>query len=214
MKWVVFGFGIALYIVAVAWPQNHDLGQVVARLGLSLDVDPKLLWVSSAVLLAIWIVIAMGFYQEQAKVNVNFILEKGAQIPGFFNQNTATKIDLLTAEKSKSNFDYYYSHSAIETLYSLNASQLSKLKWIITFASIGVFTLLNITALYFLQFQKKEIKIFIMIEAICLALAIAAFMLGKFIHRDELVYPAVRGIMGIVQSPVLVLIFIPAKKII
>lgn len=62
MKWIVFGFGVALYIFAVAWPQNHDLGQVIARLGLSLDVDPKLLWVSTAVLLAVWIVIAMGFY--------------------------------------------------------------------------------------------------------------------------------------------------------
>ena len=157
--------------------------------------------------------IGLGFYQEQAKVNVNFILEKGAQLPGFYEQNTATKIQWLSAEKSKSNFDYYYSHSAIETLYSLNASQLSKLKWIITFASIGVFTLLNITALYFLQFQKKEIVIFILVEGICLAFAIAAFLLGKFIHKDELVYPAVRGIMGIVQSPVLVLIFIPAKKL-
>lgn len=157
--------------------------------------------------------IGLGFYQEQAKVNVNFILEKGAQLPGFFEQNTATKIQWLSAEKSKSNFDYYYSHSAIETLYSLNASQLSKLKWIITFASIGVFTLLNITALYFLQFQKKEIVIFILVEGICLACAIAAFLLGKFIHKDELLYPAVRGIMGIVQSPVLVLIFIPAKKL-
>jgi len=157
--------------------------------------------------------IGLGFYQEQAKVNVNFILEKGAQLPGFFEQTTSTKIQWLSAEKSKSNFDYYYSHSTIQTLYSLNASQLSKLKWIITFASIGVFTILNIAALYFLQFQKKEIKIFILVEGICLGFAIAAFMLGKFIQKDELVYPAVRGIMGILQSPVLVLIFIPAKKL-
>ena len=166
------------------------------------------------ILIAIAVVmIALGFYQEQAKVNVNFILEKGAQIPGFFEQNTSTKIQWLSIEKSKSNFEYYYSHSSIETLYSLNASQLSKLKWIITFASIGVFTILNIAALHFLQFQKKEIKIFILVEGICLAFAIVAFMLGKFIHKDELVYPAVRGIMGIAQSPVLVLIFIPAKKL-
>jgi len=157
--------------------------------------------------------IGLGFFQEQAKVNVNFILEKGAQLPGFFEQTTSTKIQWLSAEKSKSNFDYYYSHSTIETLYSLNASQLSKLKWIITFASIGLFTFLNITALYFLQFQKNEIKIFILVEVICLAFAVAAFMLGKIIHKDELVYPAVRGILGIVQSPVLVLIFIPAKKL-
>jgi hypothetical protein len=47
----------------------------------------------------------------------------------------------------------------------------------------------------------------------CLTFAIAAFMLGKLMHKDELVYPAVRGIMGIVQSPVLVLIFIPVKKL-
>ena len=62
MKWVVFGFGVALYVFAVAWPQNHDLNEVIDRLGLSLDVDPKLLWVSSGVLLAVWIIIAMGLY--------------------------------------------------------------------------------------------------------------------------------------------------------
>ena len=53
-----------------------------------------------------FVMIALGFFQEQAKVNVNFILEKGAQIPGFFDQDTSTKLEMLGAEKSKSNFDY------------------------------------------------------------------------------------------------------------
>ena len=157
--------------------------------------------------------IAMGLFQEQAKVNVNFILEKGAQIPGFFNQNTETKIDLLTAEKRKSNFDYYYSHATIWVLYSFNQGELSKLKWVITFASIASFTLLNILALYFLQFNKKEMQLFLLVEGVCLILAALAFILGKITHQNEAVYPAVRGIMGILQSPVLVLIFIPAKKL-
>ena len=166
------------------------------------------------ILVAIAVVmIAMGFYQEQAKVNVNFILEKGAQIPGFFNQNTETKIALLTAEKSKSNFDYYYSHETIEVLYSFNQGELTKLKWVITFSSIASFTLLNILALYFLQFNKKEMQLFLLVEGFCLILAVLAFILGKITHQNEAVYPAVRGIMGILQSPVLVLIFIPAKKL-
>jgi len=166
------------------------------------------------ILVAIAVVmIALGFYQEQAKVSVNFILEKGGQIPGFFNQNTATKIDLLSAEKSKSTFDYYYSHETIKALYSFNQEELTKLKWVITFASIASFTLLNILALYFLQFNKKEIQLFLLVEGVCLTLAIATFIFGKLIHANEAVYPAVRGIMGIVQSPVLVLIFIPAKKL-
>ena len=166
------------------------------------------------ILVAIAVVmIAMGFYQEQTKVNVNFILERGAQIPGFFTQNTETKIDLLAAEKSKSNFDYYYSHETIEVLYSFNQGELTKLKWVITFASIASFTLLNILALYFLQFNKKEMQLFLLVEGVCLILAALAFILGKFTHQNEAVYPAVRGIMGILQSPVLVLIFIPAKKL-
>jgi hypothetical protein len=166
------------------------------------------------VLVAIaFVMIALGFFQEQAKVNVNFILEKGAQIPGFFDQDTSTKLEMLGAEKSKSNFDYYYSHDSIDWLYSFSQSELSKLKWIITFASIATFTLLNILALKFLEFNKKEIKIFLLVEGICIALAIATFVFGKLIHQSEAVYPAVRGIMGIVQSPVLVLIFIPAKKL-
>ena len=157
--------------------------------------------------------ISLGFYQEQAKVNVNFILEKGVQIPSFFNQNTSTKIDLLRAEKSKSNFDYYYSHESIQVLYSLNQSELTKLKWFITFASIASFTLLNILTLYFLQFNKKEMQLFLLVEGVCLIFAVMAFILGKITHQNEAVYPAVRGIMGILQSPVLVLIFIPAKKL-
>ena len=157
--------------------------------------------------------IALGFFQEQAKVNVNFILEKGAQIPGFFDQDPSTKLEMLGAEKSKSNFDYYYSHDSIDWLYSFSQSDLSKLKWVITFASIATFTLLNILALKFLEFNKKEIKLFLLVEGLCIGLAIATFVFGKLIHQSEAVYPAVRGIMGIVQSPVLVLIFIPAKKL-
>lgn len=157
--------------------------------------------------------ITLGFFQEQAKVNVNFILEKGVQIPGFFNESTSTKIALLSSEKSKSNFDYYYSHDTIEVLYSFNQSELNQLKWAITFASIASFTLLNILALRFLQFNKKEIRLFLLVEMGCFALAVMAFILGKFTHQNEAVYPAVRGIMGILQSPVLVLIFLPAKKL-
>lgn len=159
------------------------------------------------------VMIALGFFQEQAKVNVNFILEKGAQIPGFFNQDTSTKLELLGAEKSKSNFDYYYSHESIDWLYTLNQGQLSKLKWIITFVSIATFSLLNVLALRFLAFNAKEIKLFLLVEGICISLALATFVFGKIIHQNEMVYPTVRGIMGIVQSPVLVLIFIPAKKL-
>jgi hypothetical protein len=73
--------------------------------------------------------------------------------------------------------------------------------------------LLNILALQFLQFNKKEIQLFLLVEGICLILAITAFALGKMMHQNEALYPAVRGIMGILQSPVLVLIFIPAKKL-
>jgi ABC-type proline/glycine betaine transport system permease subunit len=87
------------------------------------------------------------------------------------------------------------------------------LKWVITFASIASFTLLNILALYFLQFNKKEMQLFLLVEGVCLILAVLAFILGKITHQNEAVYPAVRGIMGILQSPVLVLIFIPAKKL-
>ncbi len=159
------------------------------------------------------VMIALGFYQEQAKVNVNFILEKGMQIPGFFNQDPSTKIEILSHEKNKSNFDYYYSHETIDWLYSLNQSELSKLKWVITFASIATFTLLNVFALILLQFNKKEIKLFLLVEGICMTLAVVTFAFGKIIHQSEAVYPAVRGIMGIVQSPVLVLIFIPVKKL-
>lgn len=157
--------------------------------------------------------IALGFFQEQAKVNVNFILEKGGQIPQFFQLDTSTKIELLEAEKRKSNFDYYYSHESIEVLYSFNENELSKLKWVITFSSIACFTLLNLLALKYLQFNKKEIQLFLLVEGICLILAILAFFLGKVTHQNEAVYPAVRGIMGILQSPVLVLIFIPVKKL-
>ncbi|MFM1772561.1 MAG: hypothetical protein RLZZ71_1703 [Bacteroidota bacterium] len=160
-----------------------------------------------------FVMIALGFFQEQAKVNVNFILEKGGQIPGFFNQDSSTRIEILSHEKSKSNFDYYYSHGSINLLYSFSHSELSKLKWVITFASIATFTLLNILALKFLEFNKKEIKLFLLAEGLCIVLALATFVFGKLIHQSEAVYPAVRGIMGIVQSPILVLIFIPAKKL-
>lgn len=61
-KWLIFAFGVALYLFAVAWPQQHDLGRVIDRLGLSLDVDWRLVAITSVILLMVWVAIALGFY--------------------------------------------------------------------------------------------------------------------------------------------------------
>jgi membrane protease YdiL (CAAX protease family) len=61
-KWLIFGFGVALYLLLVAWPQQVDLGRVIDRLGLSLNVDWRLVTIASVILLMVWIGIALFFY--------------------------------------------------------------------------------------------------------------------------------------------------------
>jgi membrane protease YdiL (CAAX protease family) len=61
-KWVVFGFGLALYLFTVAWPQGQGIAEVARGLGLSMDVDATMIVQASAALLLVWLAIAVAFY--------------------------------------------------------------------------------------------------------------------------------------------------------
>jgi hypothetical protein len=91
-----------------------------------------------------------------------------------------------------------------------NAGKLSILKWVLTLL-FSILYLINTCAVLFVLFQsKKYVRIaawsYIFLFAISLLAAFCGYVFSSF----ENVYPFVRTIMGIAQSPVIMMILVPA----
>lgn len=154
-------------------------------------------------------VVSCGFLQERIKVNVNFVLEKGGAIPNFFQRPSEERQALLNPIKSKGNFDYYYSHDALPFVYTLNESQLKILKWVITITSILIFTVLDLGIFWWFKVQKHLYKYYFMLSASLLFIGGGVYFLGAALNQMATFYPISRGILGILQSPILSLILVP-----
>lgn len=157
-------------------------------------------------------VVGCGFLQERIKINVNFVLEKGGSIPGFFQLSPEQRQEVLSPIKSKGNFDYYYSHDSLAFVYTLNETQLKILKWVITITSILIFTVLDLGIFWWFKVRKHLYKYYFMLSASLLVLGAGVFLLGASLKLMPTLYPISRGILGVLQSPVLSLILVPVFK--
>jgi len=158
--------------------------------------------------------IAFGFVQERVKVNINFILEKSSTIPNFYTLSSEDREQALSNLKQKGNFDYYYSHESISFLYTLSQPSLNKLKWIVTAASVLFFFLINYFILKLFNATATHFQIFKILTGTILILAIFSQLLGTLLNLSKDFYPITRGLMGILQSSISVIILILAFKFI
>ena len=157
-------------------------------------------------------VVGCGFLQERIKVNVNFVLEKGSAVPGFFQLSAEQREATLHPIKSKGNFDYYYSHDSLDFVYALNETQLKILKWVITITSILIFTVLDLGIFWWFKVRKHLYKYYFMLSGSLLLIGAGVYVLGAALHLMPTLYPISRGILGVLQSPVLSLILVPVFK--
>ena len=157
-------------------------------------------------------VLVCGFMQERIKVNVNFVLEKGSAIDGFFSKSPEEREWLLNPVKSKGNFDYYYSHESLSFVYQLNESHLKILKWVITITSILIFTVLDLGIFWWFKIERHLYKYYFMLSGTLLFIGASVYGLGALTHQMNVFYPISRGILGVLQSPVLSLVLVPVFK--
>ena len=90
------------------------------------------------------------------------------------------------------------------------SGKLSVLKWTLTFVFSVLYLILTSTLLYVLFQSAKYIWLAVFTYVLLFAVSFSAAIGGYLISSFQNVYPFVRTVMGIAQSPVVMIILIPA----
>jgi hypothetical protein len=162
-----------------------------------------------AILLAFGL--TFGFVQENVKVNINFILEQGDRIPGFFEQDAETKAEWLGKCTVFSPLDYYYSHEPIDLLLDFPRHWLVKAKWILTFLFAAVFCAVNGRLMFLATGDRRWHLRFMKGYAVLLAAGFALYLAGMGLGFREEAYAISRKLTGALQSLVPLMVMLPAQ---
>jgi len=154
-----------------------------------------------------------GFYQERVKISINYILDQGSQIPGFFNLPPAEKQVRIEQARVSAPFDYYHNHKTITFLYRFDARQLSVMKWMVTGIFMGWFLVLNLFLLHTLRSNNAVIRSLPRLYLFFALFSLGVFAVGVAGFQKEKCYAVSREIMGALQSIVPVLIIWPASRL-
>lgn len=153
-------------------------------------------------IILIIVFIAIGFFQELVKVNINYIIENGYKIEGFYQKSAAERTVLIEESKNKNPFDYYHSHKSLPIFNYLSENQLKALKWVLTVVFVVVFFLLNRKALSWIIEDSRYKKWLLMTYTLTFISALAIFSLGTLFGYQDLFYNISRKMVGALQSPV------------
>jgi hypothetical protein len=163
------------------------------------------------VMLIMVIALISGFYQEKIKISVNYLLERGDQIPGYYNANPEQRQQWIEQTRLDTPFDYYHNHSTVSWLYGYSRSELNFLKWGITIFFIGWFLLLNWAVLFALKVRSAAGRV---LAWTYLSMSIIAFLLfaaGRGGNAEVHTYALSRKILGALQSIIPSMIIWPAS---
>lgn len=147
-------------------------------------------------------VVLLGFTQEWIKVALNFHIEKGSTVPGFFEMSPENRIAALEEIKNDNPFDYYQSHEIIDVYAYFSLTQLKGLKWGVTLLFVMVFFFLNRWIIDLLLDKRilRKWLIYTYLGAFLTALLIYAT--GVISGHTELFYMVSRKMVGALQSPI------------
>lgn len=165
----------------------------------------KILWISFLLLMAI----ITGFLQENLKVNVNYILETGDKINGFFSQTPEVKKSWLEQVKIDAPYDYYHNHRRLEFLLGFSREQLVITKWIITVFFVSVFMFINASLLYAVTQSKPLRRWTFILYAVFFSISFLVYVFGAFTGSSAQAYGISRKVVGGLQSLVPLMILLP-----
>jgi hypothetical protein len=152
-----------------------------------------------------------GFYQEKIKISVNYLLERGDQIPGYYQATPEQRQQWIEQTRLDTPFDYYHNHQTVSWLYNLNRSELNKLKWGITVFFMGWFLMINWAALYALNARLAAGRVLALSYLSMSIIAIILFLAGRGGSLEVHTYALSRKILGALQSIVPAMIIWPAS---
>lgn len=164
------------------------------------------------ILLAVLVIvgIGIGFFQEYLKINVNYLLETGSGIPGFFELDAESKKGIIEASKNKLVQDFYHKPKTINALYSMSESSLAYSKWALTLGFTIIFLVLNSLILKTFTGKKEVVKWLTYLYLAFFILAFLIFLFGKLTGTLDALYPLSRKITGGLQSMVPLMLMLSA----
>lgn len=165
--------------------------------------------------LALAIIILMlfvGFFQEQVKIGINYILDHAQLVAYYDNISPSERNDAMADLKSGTDlsYDYYHSASIPSFLFHLSTSGLKVFKWVLTLGSVAV----HFIAVYFvlfLWFGAMQFRLGMLISYLSVfALAAVVYVLGAFLGFGDKGYAFSRELLGALQSMVPLMFLAPA----
>ena len=166
-----------------------------------------------SLLMLVLLAVVSGFYQEKLKISINYILDEGSKMPGFFLLSPNEKMEWIEKARVSAPFDYYHNHHTISWLYHFDSKQLSMLKWAVTGFFLLWFLLLNTFLLKALSVPDDLIRYLPWVYGILIAVALLIYALAAFSGFQQSAYTLSRRIMGALQSVIPALIIWPASRI-
>jgi hypothetical protein len=156
--------------------------------------------------------IGFGFFQENMKVAINFQLDYLNRRPELQQLFGKEREEAIARMAPVSNIDYYYNHQRFDFLYELSSSQLSKLKWVHTLLFTLVYFSLNLLAarIWTGQSYLKPIGVF---YSGLFSMALLIYLIGVLLGWEGSFYAVSRKIVGVLQSPLPVLITWLTRKL-
>lgn len=146
--------------------------------------------------------LVLGFFQENAKVGINYYLEQSATILGFYQLDSEGRREAMKQREIDAPFDYYYSHRKLDFLNEWSESKISKAKWGLAAVLIVVNFGLNFLLLRF--WTEPQLKKF---RALLLLTISAVLICGVFLIGGKLLgyaapgYNVARKALGFLQGP-------------
>jgi hypothetical protein len=157
-------------------------------------------------------VLLLGFFQEQVKIGINFILDNANQLEHWDSKDSTQRLLDLSRYKDEHyrSYDYYYSHSTVSWLSQLSLHQLAQLKWVVTGLSILLhfFAVAAILQLWFKQ-SIRLISLAVLYLGV-IVLSGGVYVLGGWMGYPEPTYAFSRELIGGLQSLVPLMVLAPA----
>ncbi|MCB0761553.1 MAG: hypothetical protein KDC12_08530 [Flavobacteriales bacterium] len=154
--------------------------------------------------------VCFGFVQERIKIEMNFLLEHAIAIPGYDDMTPLDRQVHMDAYRRDHPFDYYFSHSPIDFFYRFTVSALGKLKWVLAIVFLVVNAAMVLVAFAKWVGHRRINRVIIWLYALFLFLALGVYALAHLLGFSEAGYGFARKILGALQSPIPLMIMIPA----
>jgi hypothetical protein len=154
--------------------------------------------------------LVFGFIQEYIKINLNYVIDMGSQIPGFFEMDIEKKMAWIEYVKQHSTQDFYNTPNNITWFYELELSTLNKLKWVLTLVFVLVYFAFNTILIYWISGENQLVRWMIALYIAAFAFALLLYLSGKLVGSVQQVYPVSRKVVGALQSLVPLMILVPA----